>query len=133
LGLRPHPKPVGIQQALAATQAADNSLTHQWSYIMKNDTLAVLGASVDRLAQVKAQIANLKAEELQLKEVLAKSGESVIDGIYHRAAVSECHGKAIVDWRAVAEFYKPSRQLITAHTSHTDPYISVRVSARKTS
>lgn len=92
---------------------------------------STLSRDVDRLAQIKAQIADLKAEEANLKESLICSGESVVDGLYHRAAISECHGKAIIDWRAVAEFYKPSRQLITAHTSVGDPYFTVRVSARK--
>lgn len=98
---------------------------------MNNDP--VLGAIVDRLAVIKADIANLKAEEAALKEELIASGESVVEGTYHRAAISECHGKAIIDWRAVAEFYKPTRQLITAHTSHTDGHFSVRLSARKSS
>lgn len=98
---------------------------------MKNEH--TLGAIVDRLAMVKADIANLKAEELALKAELIASGESVVEGIYHRAAISESHGKAMVDWRSVAEFYKPSRQLITAHTSQTEGHFSVRLSARKTS
>lgn len=96
-------------------------------------TTSTLSHTVDRLAQIKAQIADLKAEEADLKEELITSGESVVDGLYHRAAISECHGRAIIDWRAVAEFYKPSRQLITAHTSTGESYFNVRVSARKTS
>jgi hypothetical protein len=94
---------------------------------------STLSSVVDRLAQIKAQIADLKAEEAQLKDELIVSGESVVDGMYHRAAISEVNGKTVIDWRAVAEFYKPSRQLITAHTSQAAPYFTVRVAARKTS
>lgn len=94
-------------------------------------TTSNLTTVVDRLAQLKAHIANLKAEEAILKDQLIASGESVVDGLWHRAAISECTGKTIIDWRAVAEFYKPSRQLITAHTSQANDYFVVRVSARK--
>lgn len=100
---------------------------------MKNDTLTVLGATVDRLAQIKAQIADLKAEEAGLKLELIASGESVIEGMYHRAAITDRPGAISVDWQAVANHFKPSRQLITAHTSQGEAHSVVRVSARKTS
>lgn len=93
----------------------------------------VLGGLVDRLAIIKQQIADLKTEESNLKAELIASGESVVDGMYHRAAISECAGKAIIDWHSVAEHFSPSRQLVTAHTSYTDGHFVVRVSARKTS
>jgi len=35
------------------------------------------------------------------------------------------------DWETIARRFDPSHQLITAHTSHGDPYHVVRVSARK--
>lgn len=92
-----------------------------------------LQQTVDRLAFVKAQIAELKAEEAALKGALVDSGESVVDGDLYRAAISECPGKPTTDWRAVAEYLKPSRQLITAHTTAGNPFFVVRVSARKTS
>lgn len=91
------------------------------------------GGIVDRLAQVKAQIAELQAEEANLKADLAGTGESVIDGVYHRASISECDGKVSIDWRAIAEHFKPSRQLVVAHTTKGESYFTVRVSARKTS
>jgi tRNA(Phe) wybutosine-synthesizing methylase Tyw3 len=98
---------------------------------MKNETPAILAAAVDRLALIKAQMAQLSAEEKQLKESLIASGLDAIDGTAHRAAVSHCAGRVSIDWETIAAKFSPSRQLIAAHTSTGAPYTVVRVSARK--
>ena len=100
---------------------------------MNNDTPVILAAAVDRLALIKAQIATLQDEEAALRAALAASGLPVILGTAHRATVSRCDGKTTTDWRSVAEHFKPSRQLVTAHTTQGDPYTAVRLSAHKTS
>lgn len=92
----------------------------------------VLARTVDRLALVKAQIADLKAQEAILKEELIVSGESIVDGALYRAAISLVAGKTLVDWRAIAEHLKPSRQLVTAHSTRAEDFFTVRVVARKT-
>jgi hypothetical protein len=96
---------------------------------MKNEN--ILGHLVDKLAQVKAKIADLKIDEQALRQELIDSGETSIEGIYHRAAISESDGKITIDWQTVAMHFKPSRQLIKAHTSQGEAYATVRVSARK--
>ena len=73
--------------------------------------------AVDQLALIKAQIAELKAQEDALKAVLINSGLSAVDSDLHRATVSECDGKEVVDWKSIALKFSPSRQLVTAHTS----------------
>jgi hypothetical protein len=98
-------------------------------FFMNNDN--ILGHIVDKLAQVKAQIADLKIDEQLLRKDLIDSGESVIEGVYHRAAISESEGKVTVDWKAIAMKFAPSRQLIKAHTSQGEDYTTVRMSARK--
>ena len=98
---------------------------------MKNENPVLLAAAVDRLATIKAQLANLKAEEDQVKAQLIEAGQAAIEGTLHRAAVSYCPGKDTTDWHAVAEHFTPSRQLITAHTSTGGAFYTVRVSARK--
>ncbi len=98
---------------------------------MKNENPAILAAAVDRLALIKAQMAQLSAEENQLKEALTASGLDAIDGTAHRAAVSHCAGRVSIDWETIAAKFTPSRQLIAAHTSTGAPYTVVRVSARK--
>ena len=98
---------------------------------MKNENRTLLSAAVDRLAVIKAQTAALAAEEKELKAVLAESGEAVIEGTLHRAAISQCAGRDSIDWAAIAARFNPSRQLITAHTSTGAPFTVVRLSARK--
>lgn len=100
---------------------------------MDLNTAPVLVALVDRLALVKAQIAQLKTEEDNLKDVLAESGQPFVEGTLHRVAITHNAARPSIDWRAVAEHFSPSRQLVVAHTSHGEPFVTVRVSARKTS
>ena len=97
---------------------------------MKNEN--ILGQIVDRMAQVKTQIADLKKEEAALRKELVDSGESVVDGLFYRAAISQPDGKLSVDWQSIAMHFKPSRQLIKAHSSQGESYAVVRISARKT-
>ena len=87
---------------------------------------------VDQLGAVKAQIADLQAIEKELKAELSGSGFSFVDGAQYRASI-HWQGHTSIDWRAIAEHFNPSRQLVTAHSSHGEPAPVVRVSARKTS
>ena len=96
------------------------------------DTAAILAATVDQLAEVKAHIATLQAREDELKATIAAAGLDVIEGTSHRAAVS-ITARTAIDWKAIAEHLKPSRQLITAHTTEGAPFAVVRISAKKTS
>jgi len=98
---------------------------------MKNENPVLLAAAVDRLALIKAQIANLKREEDQLKDLLIDSGLESVEGQLHRAALSYCAGRELIDWKTIAAKLVPSRQLIAAHTSTGEPFYTVRVSARK--
>lgn len=93
---------------------------------------ADLAATVDALAEVKAQINALQSREDELKTILAAAGPDVIEGTSHRAAVS-ITARTAIDWKAIAEHLKPSHQLITAHTTTGNPYAVVRLSAKKTS
>ena len=100
---------------------------------MKANSLDVLGGVADRLGQIKAQLADLKKEEAELKDTLIDSGLAVVEGSFYRVAVSESEGKTLVDWRTIAEKFSPSRQLIKGNTSVGEAYFTVRVSARKSS
>jgi hypothetical protein len=100
---------------------------------MKANSLDVLGGVADKLGQIKAQLADLKKEEASLKQQLIDSGLAVVEGSFYRVAVSESEGKVIVDWKSIAEKFSPSRQLVTANTSRGESYVTVRVSARRSS
>lgn len=98
---------------------------------------ACVAATVDRLAFIKAQIAELQTEETALKQTLIKAagrlGKDALLGTTHRATIAHTEGRITTDWRAVAERLNPSRQLITAHTTQGEPVTSVRLYAHKTS
>jgi hypothetical protein len=98
---------------------------------MKTENPVILSALVDRLAAIKAQLADLSAEEKTLKAELIAADLPAIEGTAHRVAVSFCPGRETIDWQAVAAKFNPSRQLITAHTAQGAPFHTVRVSARK--
>jgi hypothetical protein len=96
-----------------------------------NSAVNPMAFVVDRLAVVKAQIAELEKLEKEYKQILIDSGESAIVGTDHRATVSYCDGREKTDWQTIAMKFNPSRQLITAHTTKGDAFHTVRVSARK--
>lgn len=87
-----------------------------------------LGALVDRLGALKAEIADLESQAEALKAKLVESGEEVVEGSSFRVAVSRSL-RVNVDWKAVAAKLEPSPQLVSAHTSEKE-VVSVRVSAR---
>lgn len=107
------------------------------SYKLTTPAPATVAATVDRLAFIKAQIAELQAEETALKQTLVKAaerlGKDTLLGTTHRATIAHTEGRVTTDWRSVAEHLKPSRQLITAHTTQGEPVTSVRLYAHKTS
>ena len=92
-----------------------------------------LAATVDRLAFIKAQIADLREEESKLKQVLIDSDESLVESAFYRCTIVACHGRPIVDWQAIAMKFNPSRQLISGNTTHGVDFVQIRVVARKTS
>lgn len=98
---------------------------------MKNETTVNLSAIVDRLGVLAAAAADIDTEVKALKAELILAGVPAIEGDLYRAAVSHCAGREVIAWKAIAEHFKPSRQLITAHTEHGTPFSTVRVSARK--
>ena len=86
--------------------------------------------AVDQLGFIRAQIADLQATEKQLKAAIEAADMPKIEGRLYRAAVIHSAGRISTDWKAIAEHFSPSRQLITAHTSQGASFFAIRVSAR---
>ncbi len=80
---------------------------------------------IDRLGQLAAMKADILAEEKALKATLAPGS---YEGELFRATVSVSE-RNTVNWKAVAEYLEPSRQLLTANTRRSETK-TVRVSAR---
>ena len=97
-----------------------------------NTTPQELAAAVDQLAAVKAELSALQEREAELKQLLAAAGPDIIEGTQHRAAIS-ITARTAINWQAIAQHLKPSRQLITAHITEGAPFAVVRISAKKTS
>lgn len=89
-----------------------------------------LGAVVDRLGQLRAEMADLEQVEKQLRAALIESGQDKIIGKLYKAAVIQSLGRFSVDWQTIAERFNPSRQLIAAHTKQGAPFAAVRISSR---
>ena len=100
---------------------------------MKANTNAnpILSLLVDQYARLKAQQADIADELAYIKDQLVAAGVSPIEGETHRATVTLTSGRVSIDWKAIAEKFNPSRQLITAHTKKGDDFYTLRISARK--
>ena len=84
---------------------------------------------VDFIGQVRDQIKALEAQEAEARERLLELGVGDHEGQRYVAKVISSE-RSTVDWKAVAAKFKPSVQLVTAHTK-TAVIQSVRVSVSK--
>ncbi len=83
----------------------------------------------DELGTIRAKMANLKDRETEIRNIMLESGVKAMEDKKFRAVVVESLRKNI-DWKAIAEKLKPSRQLVTAHTTEKE-VVSIRVNARR--
>lgn len=83
----------------------------------------------DELGTIRAKMANLKDRETEIRNIMLESGVKAMEDKKFRAVVVESLRKSI-DWKAIAEKLKPSRQLVTAHTTEKE-VVSIRVNARR--
>lgn len=90
-----------------------------------------LESIVDRLAYLKAKVAEIRTEEEALKALLSASGKSVVESTFYRCTISDVAGRPVTDWQSIAMKFAPSRQLIKAHTKAGEGYTQIRVFARK--
>ena len=83
--------------------------------------------TVDELAKVKAEIADLKEREKELRNSLIEFGPGKYEGTEHHVTVSEVERKTL-DMKAVRG--KLTRQFITANTNSTTS-MTVKLFGRK--
>lgn len=91
-----------------------------------------LADKVDRLGQLAAEAAAIKKESDQLRAELEAAGLKTIAGNMYRATFSQCQGRAVTDWQAIAAKFKPSRQLIAAHTTTSSEFTRMTIKAHPT-
>jgi len=95
------------------------------------DPADTLAGKVDRLGLIRAQIDALQADYNKIRAELEDAGLPAIDGHFYRATFSTST-RTTTDWQAIAQRFKPSAQLIRAHTKTSDPSTACKVAARKT-
>ena len=95
---------------------------------MSKKVVEVAGLA-DELGAVRAQMADLKDREREIRNTLIEAGVKTLEDETFRALVVESM-RTLIDWKAVAAKLKPSHQLVTAHTTEKE-VISIRVSARR--
>jgi hypothetical protein len=92
---------------------------------------AAIAAKVDELGQLHAAIADMKKRYEAIRADLEDAGLSEIDGQQYRASFAQVAGRTLIDWETIAQRFKPSAQLIRAHTTTGKPSTRLNVTARK--
>ncbi len=95
---------------------------------MRKQKIEVAGLA-DELGFIRAQMADLKNREKDIRDIMIASGVKALEDDTFRALVVESI-RTMIDWKAVAAKLKPTRQLVTAHTTEKE-VISIRVNARR--
>lgn len=91
--------------------------------------------TIDRLGQIKAQIADLQAIEKSLSEQLKAQGLGSYEGGLFRATVMEVGSRHTLDTKAAEQKLLEmgvTHQWMTAHRKTVSGYTCVKVSARRT-
>jgi hypothetical protein len=90
-------------------------------------TCPELAQAVDQLGVLDSQIKALTKQADTLKAAIKAQGPERYNGSQFSALVFESEGRTVTDWKAIAEKFEPSRQLITAHTTTGEPVRSIKL------
>ena len=93
-----------------------------------------IAAAVDQLGDIKARIAELKADEARLTSLIANSGELAVDGLAFRATVSTVAERLSLDAKAAEAKLRElgvDGRWLSKHQKVGKAYTAVRVVARK--
>jgi len=90
-----------------------------------------LALKVDELGALRAVIADLQTQADHIRTELEEAGLATIEGQHYSATLASTKGRTLIDWQTIAQKFKPSRQLIAAHTTTGKPSTRLNVTARK--
>jgi hypothetical protein len=90
-----------------------------------------LALKVDELGALRAVIADLTLKADKIRADIENAGLTTIDGQHYSATLAQVKGSARINWQTIAQKFKPSRQLIAAHTTTGKPSTRLNVTARK--
>lgn len=92
---------------------------------------AALAAKVDELGALRAVIADLQTQADKIRTEIEEAGLTAIDGQHYSATLTSVKGSTRIDWQTIAAKFKPSRQLIAAHTTTGKAATRLNLTARK--
>lgn len=95
-------------------------------------TAEILAAKVDRLGALSAAMAALKKEADAIRTELEDTGLTDIEGHAYRVNFSQCQGRTVTDWQAIAQRFKPSPQLVRRHTTTGEGSTRMTIKAHPT-
>ena len=86
-------------------------------------------ALVDEYGALDSHIKHLTESLNLLKKAIKAQGAGVYTGDIYKLNVFATPGREVTDWRAIAEHFNPSYQLITAHTKKGEPGLTIAAPA----
>ena len=96
--------------------------------IIETPTILTL---VDQLGALESQIERLREQQESIKAELKDMGAGTYAGALYSANVYYTKPRPVIDWKAIAEHFSPSYQLVTAHTSEKPGFLSCKTSVIK--
>ena len=99
---------------------------------LPHEDVTDLSRKADRLGILHAVISQAKAEAESIRTELEEAGLQHVDGQLYRVSFAACAGATKVDWQTIAKKFKPSRQLIAAHTTVGKESVRMNVTAKPT-
>ena len=113
------------------TAFANAVLAFQTTHAPAPTAAQAIAAKVDELGQLHAAMADMKKRYEAIRTELEEAGLKEIDGQQYRASFATVAGRTLIDWETIAQRFKPSAQLIRAHTTTGKPSTRLNVTARK--
>ena len=104
------------------------TITNTQSTITLTPSLSLM---VDELGMLQSQSDALKLQIDTLKKAIKAYGEGRYLGDQFQSLVSSVKGSPNIDWETIANHFLPSRQLITAHTTYTNPTLRIVTTLQK--
>lgn len=86
---------------------------------------------IDEIGNMDREISRLKAQRDDLAAIVKLTGEGRYYGQQFEGLVYSSKGRVVTNWKAIAEHFNPSRQLLSAHTTTGEPTLSLKVEALK--
>jgi hypothetical protein len=90
-----------------------------------------LALKVDELGALRSVIADLNLKADKLRTDIENAGLTHIEGQHYSASLASVKGSTRIDWQTIAAKFKPSRQLIAAHTTTGKASTRLNLTARK--